>query len=100
MSSSLEDRIRLLTDQAIAAKTQGELDSILSELKARDQRSHTLCAGYCGRDSSRGVRDGQQNGSLACVDSLSVFQHQTRRAYLVCEKAVSWQPFAPNNNGS
>ena len=34
MSSSLEDRIRLLTDQAIAAKTQDELDSILPELKA------------------------------------------------------------------
>ena len=34
MSSSLEDRIRLLTDQAIAAKTQNELDVILPELKA------------------------------------------------------------------
>ena len=34
MSSSLEDRIRLLTDQVIAAKTQDELDSILPELKA------------------------------------------------------------------
>jgi hypothetical protein len=33
MSSSLEDRIRLLTDQAIAAKTQDELDAILPELK-------------------------------------------------------------------
>jgi hypothetical protein len=33
MSSSLEDRIRLLTDQAIAAKTQSELDVILPELK-------------------------------------------------------------------
>jgi hypothetical protein len=32
--SSLEDRIRLLTDQAIAAKTQDELDAILPELKA------------------------------------------------------------------
>jgi hypothetical protein len=34
MSSSLEDRIRLLTDRAIAAKTQNELDAILPELKA------------------------------------------------------------------
>jgi hypothetical protein len=34
MSSSLEDRIRLLTDRAIAAKTQRELDAILPELKA------------------------------------------------------------------
>jgi hypothetical protein len=34
MSSSLEERIRLLTDQAIAAKTQSELDAILPELKA------------------------------------------------------------------
>jgi hypothetical protein len=34
MSSSLEDRIRLLTDQAIAAKTQSELDAILPELRA------------------------------------------------------------------
>jgi hypothetical protein len=34
MSSSLEYRIRLLTDQAIAAKTQSELDAILPELKA------------------------------------------------------------------
>jgi hypothetical protein len=34
MSSSLEDRIRLLTDRAIAAKTQCELDAILPELKA------------------------------------------------------------------
>jgi hypothetical protein len=34
MPSSLEDRIRLLTDRAIAAKTQSELDAILPELKA------------------------------------------------------------------
>jgi hypothetical protein len=34
MSSSLEDRIRLLTDRAIAAKTQSELDAVLPELKA------------------------------------------------------------------
>jgi hypothetical protein len=34
MSSSLEDRIGLLTDRAIAAKTQRELDAILPELKA------------------------------------------------------------------
>ena len=34
MSSSLEDRIRLLTDQAIAAKTQREVDAILQELNA------------------------------------------------------------------
>lgn len=34
MSSALEDRIRLLTDRAIAAKTQSELDAILPELKA------------------------------------------------------------------
>ena len=33
MSSSLEDRIHLLTERAIAAKTQGELDAILPELK-------------------------------------------------------------------
>jgi hypothetical protein len=32
--SNLEDRIRLLTDQAIAAKSQSELDVILPELKA------------------------------------------------------------------
>ncbi len=40
MSSSLEDRIRLLTDRAIAAKTQSELDAILPELKGaiRDVR--------------------------------------------------------------
>jgi hypothetical protein len=30
----LEDRIRLLTDRAIAAKTQPELEAILPELKA------------------------------------------------------------------
>ena len=34
MSSSLEDRIRLLTDRAIAAKSQEELAAILPELKA------------------------------------------------------------------
>jgi hypothetical protein len=34
VSSSLEERIRLLTDRAIAAKTQSELDAILPELKA------------------------------------------------------------------
>jgi len=34
MSSSLEDRIRLLTDQAIAAKTQCEVDAILQELNS------------------------------------------------------------------
>jgi hypothetical protein len=33
MSSSLEDRIRFLTDRAIAAKTQSELDAILPKLK-------------------------------------------------------------------
>ena len=32
--SSLEDQIRLLTDQAIAAKTQREVDAILQELNA------------------------------------------------------------------
>lgn len=32
--SSVEDRIRLLTDRAIVAKTQDELDAILPELKA------------------------------------------------------------------
>jgi hypothetical protein len=34
MSSSLEDRIRVLTDRAIAARTQRELEAILPELKA------------------------------------------------------------------
>jgi hypothetical protein len=34
MSYSLEHRIRVLTDRAIAAKTQSELDAILPELKA------------------------------------------------------------------
>jgi hypothetical protein len=34
MLSALEDRIRLLTDRAIAAKTQPELEAILRELKA------------------------------------------------------------------
>jgi hypothetical protein len=32
--SSLEDRVRMLCDQAIAAKTQAELDAIIPELKA------------------------------------------------------------------
>jgi hypothetical protein len=31
---NLEDRIRLLTDRAIAAKSQSELDAILPDLKA------------------------------------------------------------------
>jgi hypothetical protein len=34
MSSSLEDHIRLLTDRAIVAKSQNELEAILPELKA------------------------------------------------------------------
>src|SRR5690349_7161782 len=34
MSSSLEDRIRLLTNQAVAAKTQPDVDAILQELNA------------------------------------------------------------------
>jgi hypothetical protein len=34
MSSSLEDRVRLLTDRAIAAKTPSELEAIPPELKA------------------------------------------------------------------
>jgi len=34
MSPNLEDRIRLLTDQAMAADTDGELDAILTELKS------------------------------------------------------------------
>jgi hypothetical protein len=33
MSPNLEDRIRLLIDQAMAAETDGELDVILTELK-------------------------------------------------------------------
>jgi hypothetical protein len=33
MSPNLEDRIRLLIDQAMAAETDGELDAILIELK-------------------------------------------------------------------
>jgi hypothetical protein len=33
MSSSLEDRVRRLTDQAVAANSQSELDAILPELK-------------------------------------------------------------------
>ena len=33
-TSSLDDRIHLLTDRAIAAKSQSELDAILPELKA------------------------------------------------------------------
>ena len=32
--SSLEDRVRLLCDRAIAAKSQAELDAILPELRA------------------------------------------------------------------
>jgi hypothetical protein len=32
--SSLEERVRLLCDRAIAAKTQAELDAVLPELKA------------------------------------------------------------------
>ena len=34
MPSSLEDRVRLLCDRAIAAKTQTELDAVLPELRA------------------------------------------------------------------
>jgi hypothetical protein len=34
MSFNFEDRIRLLTDRAIAAKTQSDLEAILPELKA------------------------------------------------------------------
>ena len=34
MSPNLEDRIRQLINQAIAAKTESELDAILTELKA------------------------------------------------------------------
>jgi hypothetical protein len=32
--SSLEDRVRMLCEQAVSAKTQAELDTILPELKA------------------------------------------------------------------
>jgi hypothetical protein len=39
-ASGLEDRIRILCDQAIATKTQAELDTILPELKAAI-RDHT-----------------------------------------------------------
>jgi hypothetical protein len=33
-SSSLEDRIRMLTNQAVAAKTQPDVDAVLQELNA------------------------------------------------------------------
>ena len=42
LPSSLEERIRLLTDRAIAAKSQSELDAILPELKAAI-REHIRC---------------------------------------------------------
>jgi len=42
MSSNFEDRIRLLTDRAIAATTQNELEAILPELKAAI-RDHVRC---------------------------------------------------------
>jgi len=40
--TSLEDRVRLLTDRAITAKNQSELDAILPELKTaiRDHIRH------------------------------------------------------------
>lgn len=40
--SSLEDRVRLLCERAVSAKTQAELDAILPELKAaiRDHISY------------------------------------------------------------
>jgi hypothetical protein len=34
MPSSLQDRVRLLTDRVLAAKTQSEVDAILPELNA------------------------------------------------------------------
>jgi hypothetical protein len=34
MTYSLEDRIRLLTDRAIAARTQSELNDVVPELKS------------------------------------------------------------------
>jgi hypothetical protein len=42
MPSSSEDRIRLLTDRAIATKSQNELDAIVPELKIaiRDHIRH------------------------------------------------------------
>jgi hypothetical protein len=42
LPSSLEERIRLLTDRAIAAKSQSELEAILPELKAAI-REHIRC---------------------------------------------------------
>ncbi len=41
-TSSLDDRIHLLTDRAIAAKSQSELDAVLPELKAAI-REHIRC---------------------------------------------------------
>jgi hypothetical protein len=61
MSSSLENRVRVLCDQAIAARSQAELDAILPALKAairdhiryvRTIALHAIPEAF-GRDSSR-----------------------------------------------
>jgi hypothetical protein len=81
MSSSLEDRIRLLTDRAIAAKTQSELDAILPELKAaitdhiRYVRAivvETIPEAF-GRSKTAACR----NANLRCMRDLTNFRSAT-----------------------
>ena len=71
MSSSLEDRIRLLTDRAIAAKTQSELDAILPELKAAI-RDHIRYVRAIAVETIPEAFGRAQDGSLIECQRLSI----------------------------
>ncbi len=57
MSPNLEERIRLLTDQAMTAETDSELDAILTELKAaiREHVRYVRAVSLAAGTQSKGV---------------------------------------------
>jgi hypothetical protein len=73
MSSSLEDRIRLVTDRAINAKSQSERDAIVPELK------------IAIRDHIRHLR------AIAVETIPEVFGTQGKTAALTTESASGYQ---------
>jgi hypothetical protein len=57
MSPNLEERIRLLTDQAMAAESDGALDAILAELKTaiREHIRYVRAVSIAAETHSKGV---------------------------------------------
>ena len=73
MSSSPEDRIRLLTDQVIAAKTQREVDAILQELNAAIRDHVGYLRAIAVEMIPEAFQVGEQSGRLT-IESASAYR--------------------------